>query len=306
MDPDWVKYLDSSRRMAGGVPFIIRLSGNAHGLVVTPNITPDVETGIGSWTEDEIVEVLRTGKRKDGQVLFTFPPHSFYKDLALEDARSIARYLKTLPPVKNRIISRQLPFEPQPMVPSPLEKAPQGRTRERATYLMNALVGCKECHSHHKDGKLVEFAGGYSSDPFQGTFRLGPDLPLRQTEKGFAAFPYPGFAVLYGNNLTEFGHGGKHEKVPVETLVRAIRGGISVERDEYGRPVPLGHVMMWPFYRSMSDKDAYALAEYLKTLNPIPNPIGPRRKYFGTDWEAAFKQVFGEPPTPQDKAAFGK
>jgi cytochrome c553 len=239
-------------------------------------------------------------------VLFTFPPHNFYKNLAMTDARAIARYLKSLPPVKNPIVPRQLPFEPAPMVPEERESAPQGRTPERAEYLMNSLVGCKECHSHHKDGTLIEFAGGGPSDPFQGTFRLGPDLPLRQLEKGFAAFPYPGYAILYGSNLTRFGPGGALANTSPELLVRAIRRGIDVHDDDYGRPGLLAHIMMWQFYRSMSDADAYALADYLKTLTPISNPVGPRLKYFGTDWEAAFKQAFGEPPTPQDKAAFGK
>jgi cytochrome c553 len=306
MDPDWYKYLDPQRRMAGGVPFIIRLSGEAHGLVVTPNLTPDTETGLGGWSEDEIVEVLRTAKRKDGSVLFTFPPHSFYKNLALEDARAIARYLKSLPPIRNPILPRQLPFEPLPMVPEATETAPHGRTRERATYLMSALVGCKECHSHHQNGTLVEFAGGNPSDAFQGSFRLGPDLPLRQAEKGFAAFPFPGYAVLYGSNLTNLGQGGAHGALPAWRIVRAIRQGIDVHDDEYGRPRMLAHIMMWQFYRSMSDTDAYALADYLKDLTPIANPVGPRLKYFGTDWEAAFQQVFNEPPTPADRAAFGK
>ncbi|RJS16364.1 hypothetical protein DRW03_30980 [Corallococcus sp. H22C18031201] len=305
MDPDWVKYLDPQRQLAGGVPFILRLSGTTHGLIVTPNLTPDVETGLGSWTEDEIVEVLRTARRKDGRVLFTFPPHSFYNHMALEDARSLARYLKSLPPIRNPIQPRTLPFEPQPMVADGPARAPQGRTRERATYLMGALVGCRECHSHHENGTLVEFAGGSPSDPFQGSFRLGPDLPLRQLEKGFAAFPYPGFAVLYGSNLTVLGHGGALERVPTERIVRAIRQGIDVREDEYGRPRPIAHVMMWQFYKDMADVDALALADYLKTLTPVANPVGVRLKLFGTDWEAAFQQTYGEPPTPEDRAAFG-
>jgi hypothetical protein len=307
-DPDWVSYLDSEKQMAGGVPFILRFSANQSGVVFTRNITPDPETGLGNWSEDEIVEVIKTGKRKDGTALFLFPPHTFYKNLAMEDARALAAYLKSLPPVYNPIPERSVPFPVEPVSnTSELERAPSGRNRERAEYLMSSLVGCKECHSYHgKDGQLVEFAGGDTADPFQGVFRLGPDLPLRAEEKGFAAFPYPGYAVLYGGNLTRFGVGGDLNNVPASKIVRALRQGLSTQPDKYGRPQPLSYVMMWHFYKDMTNDDAYALADYLKSLQYIPHEIEPRLNYYGEDWEAAFEKVFGEKPSENDKAIFGK
>ncbi|GET41986.1 hypothetical protein MiSe_68000 [Microseira wollei NIES-4236] len=160
---------------------------------------------------------------------------------------------------------------------SHLEKAPRGRNRQRAEYLMQSLVDCRECHSYHgKDGKLVEFAGGDPSDPFQGTFRLGPDLPLRSEEKGFAAFPYPGYAVLYGSNLSDFGKGGKLGEVSRKKIVKAFREGIDPEPDKYARPHPLAYVMMWHFYKDMSNDDAYGIADYLKCrLSQIPEAYSP-------------------------------
>jgi hypothetical protein len=148
--------------------------------------------------------------------------------------------------------------------------------------------------------------GGDSVDPFIGSFRLGPDLPLRQDDKGFAAFPYPGYSVLYGSNLTRFGLGGDLSHVAAKKIVRAIRNGIAPDADEYGRPEPLAHVMMWHFYSSMSDEDAYSIAEYLKSLPYTKHDIGPRLINFGSDWEAAFESVFHEKPTPNDRVIFGK
>src|SRR5262249_20421330 len=150
----------------------------------------------------------------------------------------IAVYLRSLPAVSNAVAPRDIPFPLQPAPgASQLQTAPQGRTTERASYLMNALVGCKECHSHHdKSGKLNAFVGGDPVDPYEGTFGFGPHLPLRQSEKGFATFPYPGFAVLYGSNLTRYGMGGPEAHVSADDLVRMMQTGITPRTDNNGRP----------------------------------------------------------------------
>jgi hypothetical protein len=168
------------------------------------------------------------------------------------------------------------------------------------------VVGCKECHSHNEGGVLQEFTGGDPKDAFVGVFRLGPDLPLRTSEKGLSAFPYPGYAVLYGGNLTKYGVDGPSKNTSVFDLVRAMRGGIAVEPDQYGRPRPLEHIMLWQFYSQMSDGDAYSIASLVKRLRYVPHdvPQGPIR--FGEDWRAAFKQVFGQDPSPHDATIFGK
>lgn len=98
-DPDWTLYLDSGRSLAGGVPFWLRFSGSSNGVVYSRNLTPDPDTGLGKWTDDEIVRVLREGVRKDGTSLFLFPPHTFYKNLALDDARAIVAYLRAQKPI---------------------------------------------------------------------------------------------------------------------------------------------------------------------------------------------------------------
>jgi len=305
-DPDWVKYLDPSKELAGGVPFLIRFSSTSHGVVVTSNITPDKTTGIGNWSEDEIVTAIREGKRPDGSSLFLFAPHTFFKNLALDDARSIAAYLKTLTPISNQIPARELPFPSQPATDiTKLVRAPEGRSKERAEYLLSAVVGCRECHSHTVGGKIEEFTGGDPQDPFIGVFRLGPDLALRPWERGFAAFPFPGYAVLHAGNLTRYGKGGDLQSVPNEKIVRAVRSGISPMKDEYGRPIVLGHVMMWQFYSKMDDDDAYSIAAYLKQLKYTSHQV-PAIEYFGEDWAAAFARIFGEKPSESDEKFFGK
>jgi len=65
------------------------------------NLTPDVETGIGSWTEDQIVAALRTGVRPDGTPLLPPMPWPNMTAMTDEDAGAIAAFLKSIPAVKH-------------------------------------------------------------------------------------------------------------------------------------------------------------------------------------------------------------
>jgi len=65
--------------------------------------------------------------------------------------------------------------------------------------------------------------------------------------------------------------------------------------------------MPWQFYSSMRDDDAYAIADFLKTLQFVPHDVPEGRlTFYGDDWETAFRRVFGTPPTKEDREAFGK
>lgn len=71
------------------------------GVFYPPNLTPDRDTGLGAWSETDIVRAIRTGVRPDGRVLAPIMPWRNYAALTDEDARALARYLKALPPVRN-------------------------------------------------------------------------------------------------------------------------------------------------------------------------------------------------------------
>jgi mono/diheme cytochrome c family protein len=70
------------------------------GYFYPPNITPDAETGIGKWSESEIVAAVRTGVRPDGRQLVPIMPWMSYAALNDADARALAAYLKSLAPIK--------------------------------------------------------------------------------------------------------------------------------------------------------------------------------------------------------------
>ena len=92
--PDMDRFLGGS-----DVGFEIPGLGTFYG----PNLTPDPETGLGDWTEAEIVTALTTGVRPDGRQLAPAMPWMGFANLTDEDANAIAAYLKTLPAVSNKV-----------------------------------------------------------------------------------------------------------------------------------------------------------------------------------------------------------
>jgi mono/diheme cytochrome c family protein len=91
---------DETRQLGGSeVGFEIPGLGVFHG----PNLTPDKETGLGNWSTDEIVTALQTGVRPDKRILAPIMPWRALAQLTKDDATAIALYLKSIPPVKNKV-----------------------------------------------------------------------------------------------------------------------------------------------------------------------------------------------------------
>lgn len=76
------------------------------------NLTPDMETGIGKWTEEDIVTAIRTGHRPDQTMLLPPMPWQMYAHLTDEDAYALAAYLKSLPPVVHKVPDVVPPGQP--------------------------------------------------------------------------------------------------------------------------------------------------------------------------------------------------
>ena len=72
------------------------------GTFVGPNLTPDNETGLGSWSRDQIITAIQTGVRPDGRILAPIMPWRAFAGLTKSDAGAIADYLKSLPPVSHK------------------------------------------------------------------------------------------------------------------------------------------------------------------------------------------------------------
>jgi mono/diheme cytochrome c family protein len=73
------------------------------GVFYPPNLTPDPQTGLGNWSETDIIKAVRTGERPDGRVLAPVMPYHSYGKLVDADARALAAYLKSLKPIPNQV-----------------------------------------------------------------------------------------------------------------------------------------------------------------------------------------------------------
>lgn len=95
-------------RFLGGSDVGFEVPGQ--GVFYGPNLTPDGETGLGKWSTEEIVTAITAGQRPDGRVLAPPMPWHAFANLTPEDSTAIAVYLKSLPPVKNKVPG---PFGPK-------------------------------------------------------------------------------------------------------------------------------------------------------------------------------------------------
>ena len=92
--PDMARFLGGS-----DVGFEIPGLGVFHG----PNLTPDKETGLGGWTDAQVITALQKGARPDGRMLAPIMPSHAFANLTPQDARAIVAFLRSIPPVKNKV-----------------------------------------------------------------------------------------------------------------------------------------------------------------------------------------------------------
>src|ERR1700739_1274798 len=95
----------SNQPLAGGRPI-----ETPFGNIVAPNITPDSETGIGSWSDDQFDAAVRKGIGCSGSPLYPAMPYNAYPKMSRDDVLAIRAYLNTLVPVHNAVEANTLPF----------------------------------------------------------------------------------------------------------------------------------------------------------------------------------------------------
>jgi mono/diheme cytochrome c family protein len=108
-------------------------------LAYAPNITPDENTGIGRWTEDQFITTLRTGVRPDSTVLSLHMPYAYYGLWNMDDLKAVYRYLKTVPAVKRTV---------PPVEYSPEASKASGVARGKIIFLSH----CVSCHGTNGAG----------------------------------------------------------------------------------------------------------------------------------------------------------
>ena len=138
---------------AGGRAFPIPF-----GTVYATNITSDKETGIGSWSDKEILNAMTTGIRPNGEWILPIMPHEAYSGIAEQDLKALIAYLRTIKPLRKETprLKTWVPFYRSLLVPLwlklfgrysvPPAKAPESGV-ERGRYLVDHISLCGDCHT---------------------------------------------------------------------------------------------------------------------------------------------------------------
>jgi mono/diheme cytochrome c family protein len=225
------------REMAGGTVF-----DEPPFTAYAPNITPDRETGIGGWTDAQIVSAIREGKRPDGRLIGPPMPIEFYRFMSDGDVAALVAVLRTVKPVRNAVPKSvyriTLPESYGPAVAS-IPEVPRGDKLAYGAYLAGPLGHCLECHSPMVAGRRDLERAGAGGPPIGGP--AGPVVPL---------------------NITSDKTHGIGDWTDAQ-IKRAITKGI----DLHGRA--LSPPMAYGYYARLKGADLDALVAYLRTLKPI-------------------------------------
>ena len=136
-----------------------RVIATQFGNIYSTNITPDAETGIGTWTVDDFWRALHNGKSKDGQFLYPAFPYPNYTKVTRADSDAMFAYFKTIPPVRqtNKEHDLQFPYNQRILLAfwrtlyfTPGEfQAPKTESEQwiRGAYLVQGLGHCAACHT---------------------------------------------------------------------------------------------------------------------------------------------------------------
>ncbi|MFZ0113942.1 MAG: cytochrome c [Xanthobacteraceae bacterium] len=238
-------------RLGGGAPL-----ESPFGTFYPPNISSDPHDGIGRWSEADFVTALWKGTSPDGQHYYPAFPYTSYQRIALDDARDLFAYIKTLPAVVGKAPPHQVPFpfswrrllggwkflflDGQPFRPDPTKSAQWNR----GAYLVNGPGHCAECHSPRNVLGGIEsgkrFAGGPNIE--------GKGWVPNITQKGIADYSENDIAYL-------------------------LETGQMPDGDSVGGP-------MRAVIRNTSQlpaADREAMAVYLKSLPPLEGPRPPKK-----------------------------
>lgn len=217
------------------------------GRVVAPNLTPDVETGIGGLTDDQVARAIREGIGPDGRALFPMMPYESFRNMSDEDLASVVVYLRSLPPVRSQLAKTEIIFPvkylirsaPEPVTtpvasPDPSDRITYGQ------YLVT-LGGCRDCHTPQERGQLVagfEYAGGL--------LMRGPwgDVSTANITPDASGISYYDEAMF----------------------LEAMRTG-------YVKARKLNSIMPFGAFKNLTDDDLKAIFAYLRTVKPVKHRV---------------------------------
>lgn len=240
----------------GGEPFAGGLGlETPFGTFYSPNITPDADTGIGNWSDEDFVRALHEGVAPDGARYFPVFPYTSYTRMTREDALAIKAYLFSLDPVSKanrehdvgfpfswRFLQRgwrMINFDEGRFEPD----ASKDDAWNRGAYLVGALAHCGECHTPRN------FMGGLDDDMYLAGTPDGPEGQLVP-------------------NITphESGIGDWSERDIVNLMQTAMLPDFDSVQGTMAEAVEDG-------LKFLTEEDLKAIATYIRSVPPIDNEV---------------------------------
>ncbi|MFB3819445.1 MAG: cytochrome c family protein [Candidatus Methylomirabilales bacterium] len=228
------------------------------GTVYSTNITPDRETGIGGWTDEQIIAAIRLGRRPNGERLIPVHPYTVFNGMAEADLKGLVAYLRTVPPVRRANQPKRItvPLFESVFLPAwlaafaPRETPPPSAPTSgvaRGEYLVRAVGHCGECHTPRTLTQATDnsrFLAGNPTGPENASVpNITPDPTsgLTWTEEQIAEY---------------LGTGNRPDGDVAGGLMAEVIQGTSAG------------------YKDLTPADRLAIARYLKTLPPVHHRVG--------------------------------
>jgi mono/diheme cytochrome c family protein len=245
---------DGGPAFAGGRPFETEF-----GTIYSPNITPDAETGIGSWSDADFLRAMHEGIGKDGTRLYPAFPYASYTHLTDEDVLAMKAYLASLPAVKDTAPANTLrwPYNQRGLMAiwskyyNPNKRfepvADQSPEWNRGAYLAEALGHCGECHTPRTAlqglNNKRKFAGGMAEG--WRAYNLSSDK-----ESGIGTWS-------------------------AEDLENYLKTGHSEDRGSAFGPMALAVHLS---FQKLTPSDVRAIVTYVRSVPPVSTPDLPAPK----------------------------
>ena len=231
------------------------------GTVYSTNITPDRQTGIGAWTDEQIITAIRLGRRVTGERLLPVHPFTSFNGMAEEDVQALVAFLRTVPPVHRANTPKKIvvPMFESFFLPvwlatfagreTPPPAAPVAGL-PRGEYLVRAVGHCGECHTPRS---AMTMAVDSSRLLASNSKRTGPE---GQAAPNITPDPTTGIG-----NWTE------------EQIVTYLGTGNRPDGDVAGGLMGGNIQGTLAGYKDMTPADQRAIARYLKSIPAVRNKI---------------------------------
>jgi mono/diheme cytochrome c family protein len=228
------------------------------GTVYATNITPDAKTGIGGWTDAQIIDAIRAGRRPNGERLIPVHPYTVFNGMAEQDLTVLVAYLRSLPPVSrpNQPKKITVPLFESVFLPtwlaafSPRETPPPSAplaSVARGEYLVRVLGHCGECHTPRGMTQAVDNSRFLAGNPRGPENSVVPNItPDKAT----------GIGDWSEEDLAEYlASGNKPDGDVTAGLMEEVIYGTTAG------------------YKDLTKADRLAIARYLKSIPPIQNKV---------------------------------